>query len=381
MRIVIDGFFFQLERSGISRLWTELLEVWGELSPDVDFIFLNREQNDINIPRINITPFPKLQIEKCYKDWTLRSWYEDKEDLNSFCIERKADLFISTYYTHVDVVPNIMVVYDLIPENNPDRFSPSEPIWEMKRLVVNAAHSYICISYNTARQLAYHYKTESKYTIVAHSGVNILPEYESVNASDEKEDIPFILVPGLASPDSYKNQLHIFKSLRHLIADERIRIIVTGRNAQETIKQFEPFCNSPMVSACYLNNAELEWHYRNCLAVVYPSREEGFGLPIVEALARGSLAVTCMNSSLVEVGSTYAVYVDEDDPNDLLDVITYLLEYNRVSRHQFGPAILENYASRFCWSHMARRLDALSRQIILEKQCSQWMQINGDGSL
>jgi glycosyltransferase involved in cell wall biosynthesis len=380
MRILVDGFFYQLARSGIARVWREMLSAWAGISPDIEFLFLDRRQGGLDISGVRIHPFQEVPVHTCFEEWSLRAWDEDRFKLSEFCRDHNVDLFMSTYYTYAEGVPNIMMVHDMIPENNPHVISLDEPIWKMKAQTVYASIGYICVSYNTAVELHRHYDIAGRNILVAHNGVE-LPESASCDSSmmpdDPSSEPPFVLVPGLASPDSYKNQQFIFRALKSLLSSRKLRIIVTGKDARETIMKFEPYCHSDMVASNYLSESELDWHYRNALAVIYPSLEEGFGLPIIESLARGALPVTCMNSSLAEVGSSNAVYVRPDNELELLEVVTYLLRAKGIGATLCDPDRLQNHADAFVWDHMARRIDSFCRQVILESKHSLWMTRKG----
>ncbi len=67
----------------------------------------------------------------------------------------------------------------------------------------------------------------------------------------------------------------------------------------------------------YLPQRELEAVYRGASIFVYPSLYEGFGLPVLEAMARGLAVVTSDSSSLREVGEGVALLVDPTDPMEL----------------------------------------------------------------
>jgi len=63
-----------------------------------------------------------------------------------------------------------------------------------------------------------------------------------------------------------------------------------------------------------ISDAELEALYGACLFTAFPSRTEGWGLPVGESLARGRLCVASDRGSLPEVGGEFALYIDPDDP-------------------------------------------------------------------
>lgn len=380
MRIVIDGFFFQLARSGIARLWREMLQTWANLSPDIVIIFLDRGQTDLSLIGVQIYPFPKVPVNTCFEEGSLRAWDEDRAMLSKICRDLNADIFMSTYYTFAEGVTNIMLVCDMIPENNPSIINLDEPIWKMKAKTIYAAAGYVCISYNTAIQLHKHYQISDKNVLVAHCGVEIqqtINQDPSLMALELDDGIPFVLVPGLALPESYKNQHFIFRALRHLISINDLRVVVTGKNAHELIQFYEPYSQSDMVVSRHFSEYELDWCYRNALAVIYPSREEGFGLPIIESLARGALPVTCMNSSLPEAGCSNAVYVDPDNELQLLDLVKYLINAKRNGTVLCDHDRLKRHALNYQWEHMARRVDAFCRQVVLEAEHIQWMTLKG----
>jgi len=76
----------------------------------------------------------------------------------------------------------------------------------------------------------------------------------------------------------------------------------------------------------YLPQRELEAVYRGATIFVYPSVYEGFGLPVLEAMARGLAVVTSDSSSLREVGEGAALLVDPGDPMEMRKAMRRLIE-------------------------------------------------------
>ncbi len=86
---------------------------------------------------------------------------------------------------------------------------------------------------------------------------------------------------------------------------------------------------------------ELYRLYRDCEFTVYPSRCEGWGLPVSEAFAFGKPVVTTRTSSLPEVGKSSAIYVDVDDADLLADTVEQLatdLDYRKKIIDGIDPA-------------------------------------------
>jgi glycosyltransferase involved in cell wall biosynthesis len=66
--------------------------------------------------------------------------------------------------------------------------------------------------------------------------------------------------------------------------------------------------------------------YENCLFTLYPSFEEGWGLPVEESMVYGKLCITSNRSSMPEVGKKYADYVEPDDINSIVNAIIQALD-------------------------------------------------------
>ena len=83
--------------------------------------------------------------------WRGDSTAEDSLRLQRICDAEGAALFVSTYYTTPIATPTLMLVYDMIPERL--GLDMADPVWDEKRLAIEHASAYACISENTRRDL------------------------------------------------------------------------------------------------------------------------------------------------------------------------------------------------------------------------------------
>lgn len=105
-----------------------------------------------------------------------------------------------------------------------------------------------------------------------------------------------------------------------------------------------------------LSDDELAAFYAHCDFTVYPSRYEGWGLPVSESLAFGKVAVTARNSSLTEAGGDLASYFTTDDIADFVGVIEHdALNVNR--RSELETRIATEFKD-IDWDHVAKVISA-----------------------
>ena len=101
-----------------------------------------------------------------------------------------------------------------------------------------------------------------------------------------------------------------------------------------------------------VSDDELARFYSHCEFAVYPSRYEGWGLPVSESLAFGKVPVVADNSSLREAGGDLAVYVPTND----VDALTSAIEHNLldpIKRADLEQAISDNPPAPITWEDVA----------------------------
>lgn len=98
---------------------------------------------------------------------------------------------------------------------------------------------------------------------------------------------------------------------------------------------------------------DLAGEYRNCTLFVFPSKYEGFGLPVLEAMACGCAVVCTAETSLPEIGGDAVQYFDAENPEDLASKI-YLLLTNEILRKEFEIKAYKR-AKNFSWEKTAEK--------------------------
>jgi glycosyltransferase involved in cell wall biosynthesis len=339
-KIIVDGVFFQLHETGIARVWKSLLDEWATSKFSENLVVLDRAGTAPKIPGISY-----YQIPACDYDNT----EADRKMLQQVCNHLKAKVFISTYYTTPIETPSVFMGYDMIPELLGADLS--QPIWQEKQRSIEHASAYVTISGHTAKDLIeIHGEIDSEQVTVAQCGAQSIfkpATNEEILGFRNKYGIskPYFVI---GSSGGYKNPELFFQAFATMIPNSDIEILVTGGHQ---LSEDNVACAiGSNVHCLYLDDEELSVAYSGAIALVYPSRYEGFGLPIVEAFASACPVITCPCGSIPEVAEEAAVYVLPDDVAGMTDALI------RVQQPDVRATLIEaglQQVQKFSWKKMA----------------------------
>jgi len=277
----------------------------------------------------------------------------------SMLASRECDVFLATgsylpaWFASVPVAP---VVYDLVPFDT--ELLPQRRARRIARVTLGPAvrrsAALICISQSTADDLVTHFPRARGKAVVALLGV--APALSGDTAAQLPDGVPekdFVLAVGTLEPR--KNLPRLVAAYKRLPADLRAAhpLVVTGKlgwDTGETIAALDSL-GPHAVRTGFVPDAQLALLYRRCALFAYPSLGEGFGLPVLEAMAGGAPVLTSNRSSLPEVGGDAAVYCDPTDVASIAGELAGLLRdpVRRARMAAAGPP----HAARFSWDRTA----------------------------
>jgi glycosyltransferase involved in cell wall biosynthesis len=271
---------------------------------------------------------------------------------------RQCDVFLSTNsYLTVGLlrVPAVAIVYDLIIFDH--AMHPNRRSALIERLTlgwaVRTARGLVCISQATADALAERFPVAAEKVTVARLGVS--PDL-SAPAAEEVAELPrpgFVLAVGTIEPRKNLPRLVAAYAALPRARQEAHPLVVVGARGWDT---------GPTLSALrslgdrctllgHVSDGALAELYRRCAIFCYPSLGEGFGLPVLEAMAAGAAVLTAANSSLPEIGDDAVEYADAHDVSSIAAGLERLLgsPARRAELGRLGRA----RAQLFSWDQTA----------------------------
>ncbi len=257
---------------------------------------------------------------------------------------------------------SLTVVHDLAFERHPDAYSFAERSYLQltTRWAVLRCPLLIVPSESTRQDLIDLYHVAPKRVRVVPLGGGEQVEREVAPAEKLAElglDGPFILQVGRI--EARKNQSAA------LAAVERLQGVILAVAGPERDPALAARLRSS--SRCRVlgrvDGPTLELLYRRARAVVVPSLYEGFGLPVLEGMARGQVVVAAGRSSLPEVGGDAALYVDDpNDPAELAAALERAIGDPKL-RARLGKAARAR-AAGFTWDRCAAGVADVVRELV-----------------
>lgn len=264
----------------------------------------------------------------------------------------------STYYTFLQrwEGPIIMTVADMTFERLPQLYHGAayDYFREHKRRCIMKADALTCISEATKRDILEFYGIPEAKIHVTPLGYSrsfrILPdaEYSPIFRSGK----PFLLYLGNRFPhENFETLLRAY-SRWHLSKDIDLLIVGTKLTRNEVRYFVQLGIEGRVHTLQNLNDSDLALLYNRAIALVYPSLHEGFGIPLLEAMACGCPIVASRIPSNIEVGGECPIFFEPMDIENLCSGLDNVVSEGRNSKR---ARVGFERVKRYSWDETAKQ--------------------------
>lgn len=347
-------------RTGVDYYVQGLFAELVRMMPDTEFIFFffADQGKKLAISGDNVEPRAIRGVDsKKYRLQLLLGTAPSLERLLG--VEKVEYVLFTNFYSWPVKSKNAFVapfVYDTTYIDTPEYVATKNRLLlkQMVKRSVRTATKIVTISRAAKKALREHYgRAEEDYEVIYPApmlGTGVKP----IRDLPEK----FFLFVGTLEPR--KNVANLIRA--HLNLDAELRqkysLVLAGGKGwhdEEILSLIEQNKGNHIYQLGYVDDTQKTWLYKNAYALVYPALFEGFGMPVVEAMAAGLPVVTCKNSSLPEAGGDAAIYCHESVAGIKDGMVACIHDSQRSVRVKAG----KNHARNFTWRASAKKLKEL----------------------
>ena len=378
-RIAISAWFWNSPTTGSGEYTRRLVEHLAHIAPDLTIMPIAPHDQIVDYTPANLTcdlPSPVTNHQSLTTD--LYKVFFEQVAFPRACRRLKADVAHVPYWAPplFPAVPTIVTIHDLIPLLLPEyRGGPLVRLYSAlvsatarrAALVLTDSRAsrrdiVACLRLPPERVRAVYLAAGEQYTPA------IAPEDDEIRA---RYGLPARYTLYLGGFDVRKNVVTALAAYRHaapLIGAE-CPLVVAGQLPERDT----PFTPDPRRLARelevepfvrftgFVEEADKPALYRGAVAFIFPSRYEGFGLPVLEALACGTPVVGSNAASLPEIVGDAGMLFPPDDAEGMATALTRLVTGDALRAELSRRALAQ--AARFSWERTAQETLAAYREV------------------
>lgn len=377
MRICIDASPAVHHRAGLGRYTQELVTALMTIDTENEYVaFYNRPSEAQVDPPLGCLPHLATNLPN--KPWRMSVLLAQFMHLPQDRLFPGVDLFHATDHLlpRLSQVKSVFTLHDLVFRFYPETHMPLNR-WFLTLMMprfLQAADAVIAVSECTKRDAIRLYGVDESKIRVIYEGVNPcfrLAPSEAISAVRQNHNLPehFILSVGTIEPRKNLNTLlAAYRALRHRGAE--FKLVIVGKKGwlyQGFFRRLRELgLEDEVIFPGFVPDDDLPALYSAADLFVFPSLYEGFGLPLLEAMACGTPVVTSDVSSLPEIVGDAAITVDPHKAEELAEAILRILEdpVLRVRLQNKGLA----RAKIFSWEDTAKKTLEIYEDVFADRR-------------
>jgi glycosyltransferase involved in cell wall biosynthesis len=365
MRILYDGEIYGAQKvGGISRYFDNIIRRLPEDFQPILTSPRSRNEPHPHHPNLKIFNYKRFGFKPGRVSYWLEKYYFRAVEATT----NNPQIFHPTYYSLLTRqefkekrCPIVLTVYDMIHEAFPHLIDKDGQFATIKRQAISKSDVILCISESTKRDLLHWYPLLEEKIWVTHLATEFDPCLE-----DGDEPIPsrpfFLYVGSRGTYKNFNNLLIALAKIGSKIPDVLLCVVGSPFDSTEKEQISELNLDDHIENFSYASDAHLAKLYRNCVAFVYPSLYEGFGIPLLEAMICQAPIIASNTSSFPEVVSDAGLLFDPTSVADLADRLLFMLD-NPAERDILITKGLER-VKHFSWDKTAAQTVEAYRSVL-----------------
>jgi glycosyltransferase involved in cell wall biosynthesis len=344
MKIIYDHPLFSFRYGGAPRYFAELMaNIPRENWENTTLLNFNQDLAGLNLMKLHHFKFRgeyalTRGINKCYTYLRL--------------MHRDYDVFHQTNYdtyllSAIGNKPMVTTYHD----SNFSTYYYDPKVVEKQRVSIERANAVIVVSNNTKKDLLNIFHTDESKVHVIYHGINLPTDRDM--SSPALFDFPYILYVGRRS--EYKNFRPFAKAFKEVQkAYPDLKLICTGGAfSKEELDYLDSIglSNESSIKAVFVDDKQLRILYRDAKMFVFPSKYEGFGMPILEAWSCHCPVVLAHASCFPEIAKDAAVYFDPNSLEEMKESMIRVLDDSELRNTLIKKG--DEYVKHFSWKKCA----------------------------
>ena len=379
MKIGVDATCWGNKR-GFGRFTRELLEALLEIDTTNEYLFFidgHTDEADSIPPRVRkiIANTDVSAIEAASANG--RRSVKDLWAMTRQVLNHKVDVFffpaVYSYFPVLNRTKIVVTIHDVIADHHPELIFPnakSKFFWKIKQnAAIRQADLIATVSEYSKRQIIEYFNLpESRLRLITEAARPIFQVLAPNKGSGEalarhslRPDDKFLLYVGGISP--HKNLSTLIDAYSRIAAKPEqsgLKLVLVGDYKDDPFfsaypslkKQVEDLeLYNKVIFTGFVPDEELAYLYNAAMLLVFPSLEEGFGLPAIEAMACGTPVAASNCGSLPEVLGPAGRFFDPRDPEDMGAVIEEILADEMLRNEMKEKGLIRS--KQFMWKKAA----------------------------
>jgi len=364
MKIGVDARPLSYQLTGIGVYLKHLLDEIQEIDHQNDYYLISNGPIDYDLKN---------------QRWSKVAGRLDRKLLSTFwmqlnvpliAVRRNLDLFWGSRH-HLPLllspgIRTVVTVHDIVNRLYPGTMALPNLLVErsLMKLSLKRSDAIIADSRSTAADIKDKLGISANKIDTIHLGTSVFPREPKCGA-EQSNDVPSKYFLFVGTLDPRKNFERIFKAFELLRPrSQGLHLVIIGGEGWKNKKFLKMVRTHPLKDQIhmpgYLPRNQLLSYYENAICLMFPSLYEGFGLPILEAMSRGTPVITSNVSSMQEVAGDAALLVDPYDTSAIADAMNKLLRDDRFRARLINMGFKR--AKEFSWKKCAEQtLKVLNR--------------------